>query len=459
MSKPFDVVIAGAGLAGGSLALRLARAGLNVALVDSSQFPRDKVCGEFLSPECWEALDDLGLTGAIDALGYHPIHRVRISTPRGREVVAEVVGPDGRPGLGLSRYALDDLLVREARAAGATILEGHRVIGPIVAEGRVAGVEVRTPTHENLAIRAAVTVAADGRQSTLVKLTGTTRGRSWFRPRLFGLKRHFQLDDPDHGEEPGTVGLHLIAGGYGGTCRVEGGSTNLCSLLPESTVRARRGDLDRVAAECLGTNPVLARLLAGPHEATAWKTIAGVQVQTSRPALPGILYAGDGQGTVDPLGGQGMTMALLGTADLAPLVKAAVGSGLGVGRDLQERWERTWTRRFRRRITLCRAFHHFLIRPGLTDAVSLVGPLGPRALALGFGLTRESRWVRRAGGVAPAPGIHLERMTSPLRSPETTHYPEGPGVRSERPSARPASAGGTGRGLSLSTPLPMDGQP
>ncbi len=63
----FDVVIAGAGLAGSSLALRLARAGVAVALLDPSRFPRDKICGEFLSPECWDAFDDLGLTDRSSA--------------------------------------------------------------------------------------------------------------------------------------------------------------------------------------------------------------------------------------------------------------------------------------------------------------------------------------------------------------------------------------------------------
>lgn len=395
--RPYDVAIAGAGLAGGSLALRLARAGLRVALVDAGEFPRDKVCGEFLSPECWDAFDDLDLSGAIEGLGYHPIRRVRISTPRGREVVADVVGPDGRPGIGLSRYALDDLLLRRARDAGADVVEGARVLGPSLVDGRVAGLRARATSGAVRTIRAAVTVAADGRQSTLVRATGATRGRSWFRPRLFGLKRHLGVGDPALGEEPGTVGLHLVSGGYGGTCLIEGGATNLCALLPEATVRDRRGDLDRVAAEFLGRNPVLARLLAGATGLAPWKAIAGVQVQTSRPRLPGILYVGDARGTVDPLGGQGMTMALLGAAELSTVVaRACVRGGAGVGPDLQAAWDRTWERRFRRRIALCRGFHHFLTRPALTDLAATLGPGAARLLAWGYGQTREARRPRPA---------------------------------------------------------------
>lgn len=417
----FDVAIAGAGLAGASLALRLARAGARVALLDAGRFPRDKVCGEFLSPECWGAFDDLGLSGAVEGLGYHPIRRVRISTPRGTEVVATVVDPAGRPGIGLSRSALDDLLLGRARAAGAEVFEGHRVAGPLVEGGRVVGLAARGAAGPR-EVRARVTVAADGRRSALVKQTGATRDRSWLRPRLFGLKRHLRPDDAGLAEQPETVGLHLVPGGYGGTCRVEGGATNLCALLPEATVRARRGDLDRVAAECLGRNPALGRLLAGAGAADPWQAIAGVRVQVARPRLPGILYAGDARGTVDPLGGQGMTMALLGAAELAPLVGAAlVRGGAGADAALQARWARAWERRFRRRIHLCRAFHHFLVRPGLADATAPLGPLGAWLLAAGFGLTREARpriAARRRPPGCDGPGrpTILDRPSSPRPS-------------------------------------------
>ena len=393
---PYQVVIAGAGLAGSSLALRLAREGLRVAILDPSTFPRPKICGEFLSPECWDAFDDLGLADAITRVGYEPIRRVRISTPRGREVIAEVVGPDGRPGIGLSRFVLDDLLLQAARAAGAQVFEGVRASGALVEEGRVVGVAGRSASNDPVEFRGSVTVAADGRQSSLVKQTGTTRPRSWFRPRLFGLKRHFDLQDFQDGEQPGTVGLHLIPGGYGGTCRVDGGSTNLCALLPEKTVQIRRGKLDQVAAECLGANPALARLLDRGTPAGEWKTVAGVQVQVSRPKLPGILFAGDCQGTVDPLGGQGMTMALLGSSTLVPYIKAGLlRGGRGITRTMQDAWADDWHHQFDRRVRLCQAFHHFLIHPKLTDLVSTLGPAAARFLAACYRKTRDNPHRRR----------------------------------------------------------------
>ena len=69
VSRPFDVAIAGAGLAGAALALGLAKAGARVALVDAGRFPREKLCGEFLSPEAWGALERLGVTEAVASTG------------------------------------------------------------------------------------------------------------------------------------------------------------------------------------------------------------------------------------------------------------------------------------------------------------------------------------------------------------------------------------------------------
>lgn len=389
-SRPFDVAIAGAGLAGASLALRLAGAGARVALLDPGVFPRDKLCGEFLSPESWGVLERLGLDGAVVRTGYHPIRTVRLSTPRGRILEADVVGPDGRPGIGLSRSVLDDLLVRRARAAGAEVLEGTRVGGPVVRDGRVVGLTARGGHGGPFEVRATVVVAADGRHSGLVRRTGTTRVCSRFRPRHFGLKRHLWVADTTASEPLGTVGLHLVPGGYGGTCRVEGSQTNFCALLPESALHRHRGDLDRLAAVWLGRNPVLARLWEASTPAGDWKTVSGVRVEVSTPRLAGIVYAGDCRGTVDPLGGQGMTMALLGAELLVPFVKEALAGG-GAEPLLQRRYEAAWHGRFDRRIRLCRLFHHVLVNPSWIDLASVFPAMATRVLAAGYGRTRDPK--------------------------------------------------------------------
>ena len=384
----FDVAIAGAGLAGASLAILLARAGAQVALLDPSRFPRDKLCGEYLSPEGAAALDGFGLAREVSLAGGCPVTRVRLTTPRGRILDAEVVGDDDRPGLALGRSTLDALLVASCREAGVTVMEESRVGGAIVEDGRVVGLRARHPSRGAFEVRAEIAVAADGRHSSLVRQTGTTRERSLARPGLFGLKRHFRCDDPEASEPDGTVGLHLVPGGYVGTCRVEGGIVNLCGLLPDRLLKHHRGDLDRLADAHLAANPVLARFLGACEPVAPWKAVSGVRVEVSSPRIPGILYAGDCQGTVDPLGGQGMTMALLGAEASARTILDALTAG-GLNADRQGAHQRAWRRRFDGRIRLCRAFHHVLVNPWIIDAAALSQAWAPRFLAYSYRKTRD----------------------------------------------------------------------
>lgn len=387
--RPLDVVIAGAGLAGASLALNLARSGLAVALLDAARFPRPKLCGEFLSPECWPILYRLGLCDRIAETGFEPIRRVRLSTPRGRILESEIPDADSRPGLGLSRVTLDQLLVERARDAGAVLVEQTRVVGPVIDEGRVVGLRARHPVEGLVEVRAKVVIASDGRHSGLVRRTGTTRGSSFLRPRLFGLKCHLDLDPGEPtAEPPGTVGLHLMPGGYVGACRIEQQATNLCGLLPESLAARYHGNLDRLANEAFRLNPTLERLWSAGRPSTPWKTVADVRVERSFPSLPGILYAGDCQGTVDPLGGQGMTMALLGGELLAPLVLEAVRRGMA-DMPLQRRADAAWHQRFAGRVRLCRLFHHILVNPALIDLATAFPTLASHLLSKCFEHTRD----------------------------------------------------------------------
>ncbi len=387
-TEAFDVAVAGAGLAGGLLAVLLGRAGARVALIDPGRFPREKLCGEYVSPEGVAALDRLGLGAAVGRLGGHPIRQVRLTTPNGRSLEARVGGPDGPDGLGLSRSSLDDLLVSEVRTAGAEVFEETRVGGAIVEEGRVVGLRARSARLGPIELRARICVAANGRHSALVRQTGTTRRRSLFRPPLFGLKHHVRIEAPGASEPEGAVGLHLVPGGYVGTCRVEGGLTNVCGILPEATASTYRGDLERLAHDQFARNPALARLWGASTRAGEWKTVAGVRVEVSTPRLPGIAFAGDCQGTVDPLGGQGMTMALLGAEGLAPRLLEALAEGtLSPAR--QRQIQGAWHRRFDGRVGLCRLFHHVLCHPGLIDVASTSKELAPRLLAACFRLTRD----------------------------------------------------------------------
>src|SRR5215510_19591 len=145
-----DVVVVGAGPAGASTAFHLAQAGLDVLLLEKSHFPRDKVCGDGLTPRAVKQLVGMGIP--LDAEdGWFPNKGLRII---GGGVRLELDWPDlaSYPGFGLmrNRRGFDETLARAAGKAGARLLEGVNVTGPVLdeASGRITGVTARTTAPE-----------------------------------------------------------------------------------------------------------------------------------------------------------------------------------------------------------------------------------------------------------------------------------------------------------------------
>lgn len=368
MSDHWDVIVAGAGPAGSALAIRLAEAGARVLLVDRAEFPRDKLCGEFLSPECWPMLDALGVGESVRDSGYQPIRRLRLWTSAGSCVESSMQQRPDRPAIGLSRARLDQILVRRAAEVGTVVMENVQVVELVEHAGTVIGVHARPIAGQSGSrgvqrLFARVIVAADGRRSTVVRASGhTTRSRRCTPANVCAVKRHYRVAGPN---APGdAIELHSFPGGYGGTCGVEAGVVNLCTLLPIALLRRSRGRIERALRAVTKKNR-LADLLDDAEPLSDWKTIPDVHVQRSRPTVAGVLYVGDAIGTVDPLGGEGMAMAIEGAFVAARFVLRALESRCGCDRALQRGYEAAWNGRFNQRIRLCRAFSWLLARPAV----------------------------------------------------------------------------------------------
>ena len=129
MSKAFetsyDVAIIGAGPAGSSAAIRLAESGLKVLIVEQKKFPREKLCGEFISPECLTHFDELGVMPEMSAAGGTNLLETTFFTRNGKGVTvkSEWFGGASANALGLSRAEMDFLLLERARTAGVDVRE------------------------------------------------------------------------------------------------------------------------------------------------------------------------------------------------------------------------------------------------------------------------------------------------------------------------------------------------
>src|SRR5437763_15945588 len=163
-TREADVVVVGAGPGGSSAAYHLARHGLSVLVLEKTEFPREKVCGDGLTPRAVKQLVRMGVDTGPGA-GWLHNKGLRIL---GGGVRMELDWPDlaSFPDYGLTRTRLDfdELLARHAKGAGAELLTGHNVTGPVLDDaGRVVGVTAAVgPGKEPRTFRAPLVLAADG---------------------------------------------------------------------------------------------------------------------------------------------------------------------------------------------------------------------------------------------------------------------------------------------------------
>lgn len=309
-SPPYDAVIVGGGPAGSACAATCAAAGLRVLVVERAVFPRDKVCGDCLNPDCWPVLARLGVEESVRALPHAALRAVEFRGLHGAPVRLPL--PDHARGeIAVKRRALDALLLANAVARGAGARHGRAVGGVRPVED---GFEV-TLAGDGEPIRARFLVAADGRNSVVARLTGLLDDRRRPATDRVGLQTHVPCP-PEFGAR---VEMRWFARGYGGLCPVGGGELNVSLAGPPASLDG----LKRWAREEFGVAP--------DHP---WRTIAPLdRAPAPRAAVArgrgGIFLVGDAARVVEPFTGEGIYYALRTGELAAEAIVAAVRGGTG----------------------------------------------------------------------------------------------------------------------------------
>ncbi len=351
MRPDADVIIVGAGPAGSASALLLARYRYRVMLVDKAVFPRDKPCGDYCNPGAAETLDRLGCLHDVLSAGASKIAGMAVYAQDGSSV--EAVFPTGT-GLLIPRRRLDAALLACASRAGGEIVEGMAVETAWIHQD---GVEVRSTSGRSL--RARVLIAADGMRSTIARRLGRlaipVHGRYTVGAYFSGLPH-----TAPRGE------LHLGPGYYCGVAHFGGGVANVCMALPRRLWR-RAGPGETFEA-ALASLPVLADAMAGARRESAFRCTGPVGFASREPVADRVLLVGDAAGQIEPMTGQGISLALR-SAELAAGVAA---DALGVG-DLSSRHLARYADRRRReaagRLTISRYLQHLAFHPRLTPVL------------------------------------------------------------------------------------------
>jgi flavin-dependent dehydrogenase len=375
-----EVVVVGGGPAGASAAIRLARMGIDVCVLDRARFPRSKPCGEFLSPGATPILEELGVREAVEAAGALRLERVRIDA-HGAVVELEFPEGHGAPpwGYSLSRHALDAILVEAARAAGARVLEETRVDEVRLGSGRGI-VEARGPHGEPIAIGTSLVVGAGGRNCPVARALAVQRrdrrarfdllARWCARPEWPGAN-----GTPADRERRGLVcELRVRGDGYVALAPIEGGRWNVNCVVPRSALRA---ETDPRALYRLATG-VRETPSASPDEDVVASDVTAIR--TARASADRALLIGDAALFLDPFTGQGIYLALRSAALAAAVVPEALAHG--AGRERLAAYESGRSAEFAARRRVSRALQAVLFRPRAALAVV-------RALSRDPGLARD----------------------------------------------------------------------
>ncbi|MDQ1287820.1 MAG: menaquinone-9 beta-reductase [Actinomycetota bacterium] len=368
-----DVLVVGAGPAGSSAAAWAARAGLDVVLADACAFPRDKTCGDGLTPRAMGELDLLGMSDWFDG---RPRNRGLRASGFGQQLF--LPWPGGRfPALGSSapRTELDAAIRGVALADGAVGVENARATDVVRDGDRVTGVVFALPDGTRAVIGCRRLVVADGARSQL----GRVLGRTWHKDTVYGVAARAYVtsgraDDPwisSHLELRGSSGE--VLSGYGWIFPLSKGQVN----LGVGTLATSRRPADVNLRQLLGHYAGLRR--------TEWELEGELRTPSSAllpmggavSGLAGVNWGliGDAAGCVNPLNGEGIDYGL----ETGRLLAELLADGRGRPADLSLAWPATLRRHYGESFSIARRLAGLLTVPGL---IPTAGPVGMRSASL-----------------------------------------------------------------------------
>jgi menaquinone-9 beta-reductase len=324
----WDVIVVGAGPAGATTALLLARAGASVLLLDRARFPRDKACSEYLSPATTEILERLGggIVDAVEGSAHAKLYGMKVVAPGGAAMCGRFRGGPRCYSFALPRTTFDTILVAAAARAGAHVCQATTVDDLVWEKGAIAGVVARSRNGQRVTRNARIVVGADGLRSVVARRLAPVRSSP---PRRVAFSAHV-------GDVTGIDGvgeLHVGARGYVGLGPIGGGVITVALVVPLAAVHASRSegkDFRRDFFAELERFPGLAGRF-DPRRLVRRVLATGPFAQWSRTATAsggGALLVGDAADFFDPFTGQGIYSALRGAELAAACLIPALACGV-----------------------------------------------------------------------------------------------------------------------------------
>ena len=331
ITTTFDVIIVGGGLAGLTSAIHLSSRKKRVLLIEKNEYPKHKVCGEYISNEVLPYLNSLGINPINE--GAKQITKVHISTTKSNLIKGEL--PLG--GFGMSRYFLDNLLVKKAHLNGVQILKD--TVDSIYFKKD----SFTITTKSSGVFQSKITIGAFGKRSSLDQ----KMKRKFIQKKspYLAVKIHVKGVFPEN-----LVALHNFKGGYCGVSKVEDNAINVCYITEYRSFKKHKNITDfqeqvvfknkhlrKIFKE---TSPVFEKPL----------TISQVSFQTKNPVEDHIIMCGDTAGMIHPLCGNGMGMAISSARLASVRILQFLNGEIKTREGLEKQYLRDWNKEFKIRL-------------------------------------------------------------------------------------------------------------
>jgi len=369
--KNDEVIIIGGGLAGLTAAIHLSKIGIDVTLIEKNDFPKHKVCGEYISNEVLPYLKWLDLD--IDSLHPTRISKFLFSTESGKTISGKL--PLG--GFGISRYEFDYFLYKRA------IENNCKIIKDTATEINFSSDEFTVNLSEGKILQSKIVIGAFGKRSNIDQKLNREfiAAKSPWLAVKGHFKGNFQSD---------LVGLYNFKGGYCGVSNIENDIINICYLADYTTFK-RYKNTDDYEKAILYKNPLLEAIFKSASPIFEKPlTISQISFSEKKCVENHILMIGDTAGLIHPLCGNGMAMAIHSAKIVSELVLEYFNEKYD--REILEyNYTKQWTENFKSRLKTGRILSRLLqnknLSEGLIDIVATFPYLLPKIIRKTHGKT------------------------------------------------------------------------
>ena len=368
-----EVLVVGGGPAGAAAGYWLAEAGHDVLVVEKKTFPREKTCGDGLTPRAVKQLADMGLEEAI-ARDHHRYDGLRAVA---HGITLEMRWPEHplypSHGYVVRRRDLDRMVAEHAVKAGATVWQGAEAVGPLLERGMVAGAVVeRRDTGATEDVRARYVVVADGANSRFGRALGTARDRTY--PQGMAIRGYYESPMHDDPWIESALDVRDRQGaslpGYGWIFPVGDGTVNVGIGLLSTFRDWKSVNTSRLMEEWAATAPAY----WGLSDATKVGEPTGGRLpmagSVGPKSGPTFLVVGDAAGAINPFNGEGIDYAYETGRLAADVLHEAITTGSGLA---LQRYEQSLNEEFELYYKVARLFVQLIGRPALMRELTRLG--------------------------------------------------------------------------------------